>query len=61
VATLAVVLFVVVAVALILLRQPVALAQGAVLGGRLGAGCVIAQAVLLLVAAGVLFLLRDQL
>jgi hypothetical protein len=61
VVVLAVALFVAVAVVLILLRRPIASAEGAVMGGRLPPGCVVAQGVLLLIAAGVLFFFRNRL
>ena len=54
------VLFAAVAVVLVAFRRPFAQIQSGVFGGRTMPGCVIAEAVVLLVIAVVLFLLRNQ-
>jgi hypothetical protein len=60
-AWLAAALFAVVAVALYAAREPLARGQALVLGGRIGAGCVIAEAVLFLVLATLAVVFRDLL
>lgn len=57
----AITFFVAVAMALLVARRPVAEVQAMVLGGRVGgAGCVVAQAIALLILALAAFLLRGH-
>lgn len=53
-------LFTVVALLLIVFRKPMAEFQSGVIGGRTMPGCVVAEAVALLVVAIVIFLLRKE-
>ena len=48
-------------VALILARKPLANMQAIVIGGRVAPGCVVAEAVVLLLIALAIFLLRSRL
>ena len=58
---LAAALFTVIAVAVYAARAPLARGQALILGGRIGVGCVIAEAVGFLVLAVLVVLLRDAL
>ena len=58
---LAAALFAVIAVAIYIARAPLARGQALILGGRIGVGCVIAEAVGFLVLAVLVVLLRDKL
>ena len=58
---LAAALFALVAVALYAAREPLARGQALVAGGRIGPGCVIAQAILFLVLAVLAVIFRDLL
>jgi hypothetical protein len=49
-----------VAAVLAVARRPLAAMQAAVMGGRIGPGCVVAQAVVVLLAALAIFLLRNH-
>ena len=51
--------FVAIAVALYVVRGPMARAQALVVGGRMGPGCVIAEAVAFLVLAALVVIFRD--
>ena len=54
-------LFAAIAVAIYIARAPLARGQALILGGRIGVGCVIAEAVGFLVLAVLVVLLRDAL
>ena len=58
---LAATLFVALAIALYVSREPMARGQALVLGGRMGPGCVIAEAIALLVLAALVVIFRDLL
>ncbi len=58
-AWLAAALFVAVAIALYAARVPLARGQGLIAGGRIGPGCVIAEAVFFLVLAAVVVIFRN--
>lgn len=60
-AWLAAALFTVSAVALYVARVPLARGQGLIAGGRIGVGCVIAEAIGFLVLAALVVLFRDSL
>ena len=51
--------FAVVAVALYAARVPLARGQGLIMGGRIGPGCVIAEAIAVLVLAALVVLVRE--
>jgi hypothetical protein len=52
-------LFVVMAIALYAAREPLARGQALVLGGRIGVGCVIGEAIAFLVLAALVVIFRD--
>ena len=54
-------LFIALAIALYVAREPMARGQALVLGGRMGPGCVIAEAIVLIVLAVVVVIFRDLL
>ena len=54
-------LFFAIAVALFLARVPLARGQALVVGGRMGPGCVIAEAIAFLVLAALVVIFRDLL
>jgi hypothetical protein len=54
-------LFIAIAVALIAAREPLSRGQALIVGGRMGAGCVIAEAVAFLVMAALVVIFRDLL
>ena len=56
---LAATLFVVSAIALYVARVPLARGQGLIAGGRIGVGCVIAEAIGFLVMAALVVIFRD--
>jgi hypothetical protein len=58
---LAAALFVAIAVALYAAREPLARGQALIAGGRMGPGCVIAEAIAFLVLAVLALLFRDLL
>lgn len=51
--------FAAIAVALFAAREPLSRGQSLVVGGRIGPGCVIAEAIALLVLAALVIALRD--
>jgi hypothetical protein len=53
------VLFVAIAIAMYAARQPLARGQALVLGGRIGVGCVIGEAIGFLVLAALVVIFRD--
>lgn len=59
-AWLAAALFAVSAIALYVARVPLARGQGLIAGGRIGVGCVIAEAIGFLVLAALVLLFRDS-